>query len=199
MFTGNLAATLLMRTERTAADAARISFVTAVAVADTVAGFTPDSLVSLKWPNDVLLDGRKVCGILIESGRIGRTDALWLAIGIGVNVARAPTDVDRPATAIADHLREDVPRSPAASVVLDHLADAFARRLAQWDRFGWTSIADAWTARAIGIGGPCTARLDNETIDGQAEGLDEDGALRLRLADGTVRRISAGDVFFGRG
>ncbi len=196
---GNLAATLLMTMDRSPADAARTSFVAAVAVADMVSDFVPESLVRLKWPNDVLLDGAKVCGILIESGRIKDSSKLWLAIGIGVNLSHAPTDLERQATAVADHLSADCASPPEPMNALRRLAMAFAHRLNQWDRCGFQVIADAWTARAMGMGGPCSARLDNETVDGVAEGLDEDGALRMRLSDGTIRRISAGDVFFGKG
>ncbi len=196
---GNLAATLLMTTGRTPADAARTSFVAALAVADLVAAYVPEGLVKLKWPNDVLLEGRKASGILIESGRHADHSGLWLAVGIGVNLAHAPTDVERPATSISDHLVVDHTTPPTPSEALSHLSHAFAHRLQQWDEFGFHVIAEAWTARAIGLGGPCSARLDHETVDGTAEGLDEDGALRVRLGDGTLRRITAGDVYFGRG
>jgi BirA family transcriptional regulator, biotin operon repressor / biotin---[acetyl-CoA-carboxylase] ligase len=194
---GNLAATLLTSTDRSPGDAARTSFIAAVAVADMLSAYAPDSLIRLKWPNDVLLDQRKVCGILIESGRIATTDRLWLAIGIGVNLAHAPLNVDRPATALAEHLRGDMAAVPTPLEALDRLAAAFAVRQGQWDRDGFEPIIEAWTQRAIGLGGLCTARLADQTVEGIAEGLDPDGSLRLRLADGEVRRISAGDVFFG--
>ena len=194
---GNLAATLLTSTGRSPGDAARTSFIAAVAVADMLSAYAPDSLIRLKWPNDVLLDQRKVCGILIESGRIHGTDRLWLAIGIGVNLAHAPENVDRPATALAEHLRDDITAPPTPLEALDRLAVAFAARQQQWDTQGFEPIIEAWTQRAIGLGGPCAARLPDETVEGVAEGLDPDGSLRLRLADGEVRRIAAGDVFFG--
>jgi BirA family biotin operon repressor/biotin-[acetyl-CoA-carboxylase] ligase len=196
--TGNLAATLLFRTDRSPADAARTSFIAALAVADLVAHFVPGSLVRLKWPNDVMLDGRKVCGVLIDSGRDRDTGQLWLAVGIGVNLAHAPQAVERPATAIADHLKPDITEAPTPQQALPLLSDAFVRHMSLWDQFGFGLIAEDWTRRAVGMGGPCTARLDHETVEGLAEGLEEDGALRLRLADGSLRRISAGDVFFAR-
>ena len=194
---GNLAATLLMTTDRTPGDAARTSFVAAVAVADALGAYLPDSLIRLKWPNDVLVDDRKICGILIESGRIPGADRLWLAVGIGINLRHAPKAVDRPATCVADHLRADVATPPTPRAALDGLARAFAHRQGQWDALGFDPIVEAWTGRAIGLGGPCAARLAMETVEGIAEGLDPDGSLRLRLTDGGVRRIAAGDVFFG--
>lgn len=190
---GNLAATLLTTTERTPADAARVSFVAALAVADLIVTYVPPALVKLKWPNDVMVDGRKASGILIESGR--RPDrALWLAIGIGVNLATAPTGTERPATALADHLSPDHARTPTLDEAVPVLAAAFARRAALWDAAGFEAIAAAWTARAD-LGRPVVARLEREIVEGVAEALEPDGALRLRLADGSARRITAGDVF----
>ncbi len=189
---GNLAATLLMLTERTPAEAAQISFVAALAVADMARVYLAADLIRLKWPNDMMVGGRKSAGILVESGR--RADgALWLATGIGVNLARAPVAAERPATCFADHAFAPPP-SPRDA--LDHLAAAFAGWLGVWDAKGFAPLAEAWTQRAHGLGGPCVARLGSETVEGIAEGLDVDGALRLRLADGAIRRITAGDVFF---
>jgi BirA family biotin operon repressor/biotin-[acetyl-CoA-carboxylase] ligase len=85
--------------------------------------------------------------------------------------------------------------TPDAALAI--LADAFSRRIEVWETYGFEPIADAWTARAHGLGQTCTVRLERETLEGVAEGLEADGALRLRLAEGGVRRITAGDVFFG--
>ncbi len=191
---GNLAATLLTTTGRPPAQAAEIAFVAALAVADLALAQVPDTLLRLKWPNDVLVDGRKVSGILIESGL--RPDGrLWLAIGVGVNLKSAPVAADRPATTLADHLRADVadPLSPDAA--LQVLARAFDIRLVTWETYGFEPVRAAWTARTD-LGRQCVVRLDLETLEGVAEALEDDGALRLRLEDGGVRRITAGDVFF---
>ena len=190
---GNLAATLLFSTDKPPAEAAQVSFVAALAVADLLAAYVPASLVSLKWPNDPLLGGLKVSGILIESGA-RPAGGLWIAAGIGVNLARKPIDSERPATALTTW-RDAPPPSPIEAI--EHLAAAFARWNDVWLRLGFPAIADAWTARAHGLGEPCVARLGSETLEGVAEGLDGDGALRLRLADGRLRRVTAGDVFFG--
>jgi BirA family transcriptional regulator, biotin operon repressor / biotin---[acetyl-CoA-carboxylase] ligase len=190
---GNLAATLLMVTDKPPAAAAQISFVAALAVADLAGAYVAPSLVSLKWPNDPLIAGRKTSGILIESGPHA-AGGLWLAIGVGVNLATPPVASERPATAFAEHMRGP---PPAPTQALARLAASFERWRDLWDRLGFAPIADAWTARAHGLGQPCTARLADETVAGVAEGLDADGALRLRTAGGAVRRITAGDVFFG--
>ena len=191
---GNLAATLLTTTRKPPAEAAELAFVAALAAADLALAHAPEPLVRLKWPNDVLVDGRKVSGVLIESG--ARPDGrLWLAVGVGVNLQRAPVAAERPATALADHLRPGMtaPLSPEAA--LDVLARAFDRWLQAWERVGFEPIRTAWTARAD-LGRPVVARLDRETVEGVAEGLDPDGALRLRTLGGGSRRITAGDVFF---
>ena len=189
---GNLAATLLMLSERAPAEAAQISFIAALAAADLARLYLPPELIGLKWPNDLMIGGRKACGVLVESGR--RADgAFWLVTGIGVNLAHPPAAPERPATAFAEFMTTPPP-SPRQA--LDALAAAFAHWLQVWDTQGFAPIAEAWTQRAHGLGGPCLARLGSETVEGVAEGLDVDGALRLRLADGAIRRITAGDVFF---
>ncbi len=190
---GNLAATLLMTTDKPLAEAAQVSFVAALAVADLVDDLGPRTPAQLKWPNDVLVDGRKIAGILVESG-LTPDRLAWLAIGIGVNLAEGPRDADRPATSLAEEGR-DPPPSPAQG--LDLLAASMGAWLAVWDARGFAALAQPWTDRAFGLGQACTAQLGTERVDGVAEGLDLDGALRLRLADGAVRRITAGDVFFG--
>jgi BirA family biotin operon repressor/biotin-[acetyl-CoA-carboxylase] ligase len=190
---GNLAATLLLTSELKPAEAAQIAFVAALAVADVFDAFTPASLVRIKWPNDVMIDGRKAAGILVESGaRAG--GGLWLAVGCGLNLNHAPADTERPATRAADHLRGDVTAAPTAEAALQVLIEAFARRLESWTVYGFEPVAAAWSARAMGLGEPCIARLGQETVEGVAEGLDSDGALRLRTSGG-LRRITAGDVF----
>lgn len=195
---GNLAATLLMTTDRKPADAARIAYVAALAVADAFDAWVPPSVVAIKWPNDVLLGGRKAAGILVESGSTA-DGRLWLAVGCGLNLVSAPVDVERPATRVVEHLRDDVAAAPRVEDALATLAAAFERRLEQWDRDGFEAIRRAWTGRAVGMGAQCVARLGEESVAGVAEGLDPDGALVLRTPGGELRRITAGDVFFGSG
>jgi len=192
---GNLAATLLITTAKPPIEAAQVAFVAALAVADLAAAYADPSLVTMKWPNDVLIEGRKVAGILVESGRQAK-GLSWLAVGVGVNLAQGPQSAERPATSFA---AETATAPPTPAEALDRLAAAFAVWLAVWDNQGFSAIAQAWTQRAFGLGEACHAHLGAEVVDGVAEGLDPDGALRLRLADGTVRRITAGDVFFGNG
>ena len=190
---GNLAATFLFVTDRPPAQAAQVSFVAALAVAELAGAFVPPALVTLKWPNDNLIDAKKAAGILVESGAARRRGPLWVAVGMGVNLARAPLAADRPATAFAEHMRRPPPTPREALAVL---IAAFDRWRGVWDAAGFPAVAHAWTLRAHGLGTPCVAQLSAETVRGVAEGLDGDGALRLRTAAGEVRKITAGDVFF---
>lgn len=192
---GNLACTLLLTLDKTPAEASQLAFAAAVATARMMEAYVPSEVVRLKWPNDVLVAGLKASGMLIESGPAD--GGLWLAVGIGVNLATYPTDVERPATALAEHLRHGLTAAPSPDDALAELARAFEATLDTWLAEGFTPIRDAWTARAQGLGGPCTARLEHETVTGTAESLDADGALLLRLPHGAIRRITAGDVFFG--
>lgn len=191
---GNLATTFLFHTDKPPLEAAQVSFVAALAVAELAETIVPKPLVSLKWPNDLFVGGRKAAGILVESGPSPDGHGLWIAVGMGVNLATPPEAPERPATALADH-SETPPPSPAEAVKV--LARAFAGWLDRWMRLGFGPVAAAWTERAHGLGAPCEARLPSETVRGVAEGLDTDGALRLRLPSGELRRITAGDVFFG--
>lgn len=191
--TGNLAATFLYESDRPVAEIAQVSFVAALAAGDMVSDYVAPSLVSLKWPNDPMVAGIKTGGILLESGQVpGR--ASWVAVGIGVNLAWSPEQSERPATNLAAHRPGGAPDVLEAA---ERLREHFQRWLSVWTRDGFDPIARAWTARAHGLGEPCVARLAEETVEGVAEGLDPDGALRLRLPDGMLRRITAGDVFFG--
>lgn len=193
---GNLFTSLLLLTQKSPAEAAQLTFAASLAVADLLDRYVPPALVTIKWPNDVLLDGRKASGILIESGP-APSGGLWLAVGIGVNLSHAPGDTERPATCIAEHLAHGVVSAPTVDEAARALAETFSAWLERWTTLGFQPILDAWVARTPGLHGPCTARLTNETLTGLADGVEADGSLRLKLPDGSLRVISAGDVFFG--
>jgi BirA family biotin operon repressor/biotin-[acetyl-CoA-carboxylase] ligase len=194
--TGNLFTTLLTTTRKPPAEAAQVTFVAALAVADLLCTFVPAPLVTIKWPNDVMIDAEKASGILVESGA-HEAGGLWLAVGIGVNLAHAPGGTERPATAIGGHLKGEVSAAPTVDQAAEVLAEHFATWAHRWESLGFQPVLDAWVTRSRGLNGPCTARLGHETVSGVADGVEADGALRLKLADGSVRLISAGDVFFG--
>ena len=178
---GNLATTLLLTPM---ANFAQLSFVAALAVADTALEFAPHAAVTVKWPNDVLADGKKLAGILLESGQG------WLAIGIGINMAAYPEGTEFPATSLAQFVAP-----PSRDDALTVLAARFAHWYALWMEQGFESVRSAWLARAGGLGLPIRARLPHETRHGVFEGIDASGALLLN-EQGTIRPISAGEVFF---
>ncbi|WP_343520598.1 biotin--[acetyl-CoA-carboxylase] ligase [Sphingomonas sp.] len=139
----------------------------------------------IKWPNDLLVDGAKLSGILLERA----DDAI--VIGIGVNLAHHPDLPDRATTSLAVHAA-----APDPATFLDVLAESFARWLARWRQKGLDPVRQRWLDRAHAPGTALTARLpDGETIEGLFDGLTGDGALILRLASGARRVIHAGDVF----
>ncbi len=187
---GNLSATLLLSPGKPAAEIAQLSFVAALAAADMVAGCGAQAKV--KWPNDVLVDGQKIAGILLESSSSGGADPAWLAIGIGVNLKAYPPDTEFPATSL---LNLGLP-APKPKDALARLAAAFAKWYDIWQADGFAPIRDAWLARAAGLGMRIRARLQNGETQGVFEGIDANGALLLREAQDRLKVIAAGEVFF---
>lgn len=191
---GNFAATLVLPGPLPAATAALRSFVASLALYDAFAVATgrPGSF-ALKWPNDVLLNGGKVAGMLLET--IGpRGDAL--SIGIGVNLAQAPgadqveTGAVRPVSLVSE-----TGASVSPAEFLDLLAPAYAHFEAQFTTYGFAPIRSAWLDRAARLGEQITARLPTEAVTGRFDTVDEQGQLVLSTPQG-LRRIAAADVFF---
>lgn len=192
---GNFMGTLFLRPQCSPRKAAELSFVAALAVHDAVSTFMLPDLrqgLKLKWPNDVLHNGRKCAGILLESSGFAGAELAWLAIGVGINIATHPDNIEYPATSILALGITDV--TPAYA--LSWLATTLNLRIAQWRELGFADTREAWLARAAGLGGPITVRLADETFTGIFEGLAADGALEVRQEDGMLRSVSAGDVFF---
>ena len=220
---GNLFATLLTPWAGKLGDAALMSFVACLAVADALdfiltddATFARNELggsrhsgdsavppprggalrhpserlisqqdrVTLKWPNDALLDGKKVAGVLLEAG------SNWLAIGIGINLAHKPTETRWPAIALAD-----VTSAPTPADVLSIVARAFDNRQRQFETEGFAPIRTAWLARAARLGETIEARLANASHSGIFNGIAEDGALLLGTDTGE-KRLAAADIYF---
>jgi BirA family transcriptional regulator, biotin operon repressor / biotin---[acetyl-CoA-carboxylase] ligase len=190
---GNLSATLLIDPRKPASDCAQLSFSAALAASDAVAAFAPRADIKVKWPNDVLANGGKIAGILLESASSGSADPNWLVIGIGINLEAHPSDTEFPATSL---LALGV-SPPLVEDGLLHLAASFAKWYDIWRTNGFAPIRDAWLARAAGLGTRIRARLQNGESVGMFEGIDANGALLLREAQDRVRAIAAGEVFFG--
>ncbi|MFC3713906.1 biotin--[acetyl-CoA-carboxylase] ligase [Sphingoaurantiacus capsulatus] len=182
---GNLFASALCRPQPGEGPAQQLSFVAALALDEALQTWVPAARLGLKWPNDVLLDGVKCCGILLE-GVEGST-----IVGIGVNLLHHPGDTERPATS----LMASGIHPPSAAEFAIRLRDSFAAARAEWRDGGFAAVRERWMSRAAGKGRELVARLGQESITGTFEDLGFDGALRLRLPDGSVRAIHAGEVF----
>ncbi|MDX8352309.1 biotin--[acetyl-CoA-carboxylase] ligase [Cognatiyoonia sp. IB215182] len=189
---GNLNATLIFNPGCTAAEAARRSFLAANALYQALAIYVPAEKLSLKWPNDVLLSGGKVAGILLESSGQGPFID-WLAIGIGVNLQHAPEVAD--ASFAPTSLMQAGGWEVEAEDFLATLADAYATQEDKLRHFGFKRIRDDWLANAARLGEVITARTGREDVTGIFDSIDEDGSLVLITGTGP-RAIPAADVFF---
>lgn len=190
---GNLAATLMMRPGGVPAWAALRSFLAANALYETLALFAPRDALSLKWPNDVLLDGRKVAGILLEStGSGGTVD--WLAIGFGVNLLHTPTPASDAIVAPVS-LHEVTGEEVDPIEFLTLLAGHYATEEGILERLGFESIRQDWLERAAKLGEVITARMPKKTVSGIFDSIDSEGNLVLITGTGP-QKISAADVYF---
>lgn len=186
---GNLYASLLLTDPAPPPVAAQLSFAAALALHDAVAECAPQlgPALKVKWPNDLLLGNAKIAGILVEAET---GPPLAAVIGMGVNCASHPADTPYAATDLAS---AGAMISPEALVAV--LARTMQVRLAQWDRGqGFAAIRSAWLRRAAGLGGDIRVRLPEREFSGLFEGLDDDGRLLVRNAEG-VTVVTAGEVF----
>jgi len=193
---GNFAATLVMRPSESPDRAALRSFLAALALHDALAAATgrADGL-ALKWPNDVLLNGGKLAGILLESAGSGTTLGHF-AIGIGVNLRAAPEAAAvEPGAARPVSLLSETGVQVDPEAFLDLLAPAYARHEATFTTYGFAPIRAAWLARAAKLGETIVARTARDTHEGRFETVDEAGNLVLVTAKGRIA-ITAGEVFF---
>jgi len=182
---GNFSGSTLVRLRGEDPPAASLALVAGVALHDAVMAFQPNGALWLKWPNDLLLDGAKLAGILLERAQ----DAV--VVGVGVNLTHHPDLADRPTTSLAAH-----GSGATAGPFAEALAASFERWLGRWRGAGLAGVRGRWLERAHPVGTALTARLpDGSITDGLFDGLDCDGALMLRLASGERRVIYAGDVF----
>ncbi|QJF50868.1 biotin--[acetyl-CoA-carboxylase] ligase [Roseobacter ponti] len=193
---GNFAATLMLRPEGAPGHVALRSFVMSLALYQAFIAVTgKPELFALKWPNDVLLNGGKVAGILLESaGRGGQADLL--ALGVGVNLVSAPgRDEVEEGAVLPVSLAAETGVSIGPEDFLLHLAAAYAVLEEQFTHFGFAPVRIAWLAHAARLGEVITARTGQDERTGTFEDVDGDGNLMLRTATG-VTRVAAADVFF---
>ena len=188
---GNFSATLLFKPPGSVEARAQRSFSAALALREALVAATGrEAAFALKWPNDVLLNGGKVAGILLES--IGD----HLAIGIGVNLVAAPApDTLEPGAVAPVSLRAETGMTVTPEALLDLIAPAFARLETQFATYGFGPVRTAWLDHAARLGEVITARTAKTETVGTFQTVDEHGALVLKAADG-VHHIPAADVYF---
>lgn len=199
---GNLYTSTLLRPQPGWESPLHAAFVAALAVAETVEAFAGSRVpVQVKWPNDVLVYGGKIAGILLETGNArleaGRLAVDWLALGVGINVASRPETGLYPTMCLADVARPP----PDLDAVLERWCTALAWQLDAWERQGFADVRRRVLLRMAGLGSEVSVRLgdrDQGRVSGRFEDLDPDGALILQTETGR-RVITTGDVFLGSG
>lgn len=186
---GNLYATLLLVAPCTVADSPKLGFAAGVALAETLKALRVPGDVRLKWPNDVLVDGGKLAGILLE-GRMINADKQAVAIGMGLNIVSAPEIPGRQTVSLRG-LGADVTRETVFRTLSEQMSAAmttFARGA------GFYSIRDAWSRMSLPPGTPITVKVSAGEHAGRFAGIDGQGRLKLDTAAGQMT-LDAGDVF----
>lgn len=198
---GNLYASGLFQAYVDPARTAQLSFVAALAIADTIAAYAPDANIALKWPNDVLVDGAKISGVLLETGvakaGISAECGPYVVVGIGINLTHHPELSLYPATHLLAHMSEDDLSGPEPLYTgVEAVLAVLAARFTHWHSVhkdgGFAPIAQAWSARAYGLGGAATLNGDPVTLIG----LGPNGELQVTREGGTIESIVAGDIAF---
>ena len=188
---GNLYLSLVLRPDCPVAAAAQLGFVAALALGEALG--EPAGL-AYKWPNDVLIGGCKVAGILLESELDGDGRLAFLVLGVGANIVSAPPASEFPATSLA---ALGLP-TPSPATLLERFVAAFDAWERRWRESGFAPVRAAWRARATGLGEMIRVRLETTALSGRFRDIDQEGTLLLETA-GECRRIAAGEVFPARG
>lgn len=203
---GNLAASLICHTDVDPAASATLGFVAGVALSRALASAVPEAAIgigldggagatgrfALKWPNDVLADGAKLAGILLEAQK--RPDGqMAVVVGFGVNIAAAPEGLPYPATSL-----RQLGSEATAAAIFAALSDSWVDCVETWDSGrGVSEILSAWRRTAVGIGAEIAVSRDGDVVRGIFETVDDTGRLIVRASDDTRIPITAGDVHFG--
>jgi BirA family biotin operon repressor/biotin-[acetyl-CoA-carboxylase] ligase len=187
---GNLYISALLRPAVPLREAPEWSFVAAVALAETLKPLLPKAArPMLKWPNDLLLDGAKAAGILVETGVAANHELDWICIGIGVNIATKPSLPDRATACLAEYLPDPPAPEVLAARLLQNLEHWHDLRLAQ----GFAPIRDAWLRHAPAMGAPVSVKRYGALMEGNFAGLSPEGGLLLAKGR-EVELILAGEI-----
>ena len=189
---GNLFVSVLLHPDKPVAELAQLSFVAAVAAMESLEDLVPEKpLLRCKWPNDIVLDGKKLGGILLESFQTAPQGKPWVVVGVGINVDSFPPRTEFPATCLKEAGVELV----SAKIILSRFVHHFIDCYNLWNSKGFAPIRKKWCAAAWGIEQRICARLPEGNIEGICQGIDASGSLVLTLDNGKKHQIHAGDVF----
>jgi len=192
---GNLFVSVLLSPPKPLADCSQLSFVAALAAAETLEGIVDDKDISCKWPNDVLCGGKKIGGILLEAfttmDEFGK-ERQWVVVGVGINVDSHPEHVMFPATC----LRQEGVEIISAKIVLSRFIHNFIHEYDIWVKKGFVPVHKAWMERAYRLGHATEVIVGENQLDGVFDGIDPSGRLLLKAPSGAITGITAGDVFF---
>lgn len=187
---GNLYCSIVLKPRKASICAGELAFVAGLAVADVAQKFCNDeTIIQLKWPNDIMIEDQKAGGILIEMEMTKDRQIDWVVVGLGLNIQTAPTDK----TCLSDHTG-DVLVIREILIMLTEYLDQYYQL---WIERGFDSIRKLWINHAYRLGETITVRLPKISFDGIFRGLNEQGALVVGLSDGAERLVTSGEVHFG--
>ncbi|WP_438382101.1 biotin--[acetyl-CoA-carboxylase] ligase [Asaia sp. BMEF1] len=184
---GNLSLSFLLRHDAVDALIQVMPFLVAVAVHEALGSFLPRAGLRLKWPNDVICEGAKLCGVLIERG--GASGSAWIVTGVGANLVTAPEIEGRRTVSAAALGAEIAPEALAVAIL-----DQFGLWLGRWEREGFEPVRKAWLDRAHEPGARLAVQRGGDYIEGFFAGLDANGRLLLQTDRGEIQTFAAGDI-----
>lgn len=193
---GSLAMSVLIRTSRGLAEAAQLPLLAGVALRETLAEVAGVE-TQIKWPNDLLIEGRKICGILAEARTNGDGELDYVVVGLGLNLdikpENFPVELRATATSVATHAT----KSASYEEVLGTFAEIFDRWFLRWEKEGLSAFAATWTEHAYKLGRVVSLTDGDEDLCGEIIGLANDGALRIRDAGGALHDVHSGEIATG--
>ncbi len=190
---GSLCLSVLIRTRRPIGEAAQLTLLAAVALRETIATVTGIE-AGIKWPNDLLVGGRKICGILAEAASDEHGDLDFVVVGMGINLAIADTEFPEALRGKATSLVALAGRPIDRDAFVETLAAVLDRWIPLWERHGLSAFAATWTAHALDLGRVVRLTDGDEDLCATLVGLADDGALRIRGADGAVHDVHSGEI-----
>lgn len=184
---GNLYLSIIQRPTCIPSDATQLGFVTGVALAETLLSITNIS-ITLKWPNDILANGKKASGILLESSIDTNKGLEWLIIGVGLNVKIFPRDIDNSTSLLQE----------GAKVTVEHALITFLHyffnNVEKWSNNGFDPIRERWLSLSLNKGAAIKVRLPGNVIFGTFMGIDSRGSLLIET-NGEINKVDVGDIF----